>query len=393
VSESRSDSCEIAVVGGGVIGAACALALHRAGFDVRLLERGSPPPAFDASTYDPRVYAISPASARFLDSLGAWAGVRARRACAYERMEVWNLAPRQALGFDAAQAGVPDLGWIVEQSVLLAALWQALPQERVWAGSAVESLSLPAQGGAVLHLAEGGALRTHLVVSAEGRNARLREQAGLGIAAWSYRQTALVSHIETEVPHHMAALQRFLPGGPLAFLPLADGRRSIVWSVPDARLDALLELAPEAFCTLLEQTAQGRVGRVLGMTAIARFPLRAMHAQRYVRPGFAVIGDSAHVVHPLAGQGANLGFGDAEELVATLVEARARGADWGGERALRHYERARRSANLEMLALTDALNRAFRTDSALINRLLSIGLSGVDHFTLAKRWLARRALG
>lgn len=385
-----SARCEIAVVGGGVVGSAAALGLTQAGFDVRLIERAAPPaPAAD---FDLRVYAVSPGSQRWLDALGVWHSLDAARVCAYEAMEIWGSQTARALHFCAADVMRAELGWIAEQSQLLHALWQALPGAVLCSNTQVQDVRFD-DSGAQLQLGDGRGLRARLVLAAEGAHSPLRERAGIDIVDWSYEQHALVAHVSTAEPHRGVALQRFLAGGPLAFLPLADGRRSIVWSLPSEQAQRLRALPDEDFHRELAAAIQFRAGAVLGSTPRLLFPLRLLHAREYRRASLALLGDAAHVVHPLAGQGVNLGLGDAAELVAQLRGARERGGDWAGERVLARYERARKAANLEMLALTDALNRSFRVRSAGLPQLLDHGLAMLDRLTPVKQLLIRRALG
>jgi ubiquinone biosynthesis UbiH/UbiF/VisC/COQ6 family hydroxylase len=240
-------------------------------------------------------------------------------------------------------------------------------------------------------LADGSELRARLVVAAEGAGSPLRERAGIVTAERDYSQMALVAHVRTSEPHRGQALQRFLPGGPLAFLPLADGRRSIVWSLPVEQAREIQGLDDGAFGQALASAIQFETGEITATTPRHLFPLRLVHATDYVRDALVLVGDSAHVIHPLAGQGVNLGLGDAAELTRVLVQAREQRQDWSGTRVLRRYERARKAANLEMLALTDLLDRAFRAPG--LPRLLDAGLAVLDRVGPAKQLLIRRALG
>lgn len=385
-------NCDIAVVGGGINGAATALGLYRAGFDVRLVDRLDAPVLFDPQQTDMRVYAISPASARYLADCGVWSAIRNTRCAEYEAMRVWEDAPERPLSFEAGPLGVGALGWIIEQSLIVDRLWAALPDANKLLGQAVRSLQL-SERGVTLGLAGADTLQARLVISAEGGQSRLRDLAGIDTYGWSYQQTAVVAHVCTARPHQGAALQRFLPEGPLAFLPLADGRRSIVWSTSPTQAQALQAMDDDAFLLRLSEAMQFEAGIVLETTPRALFPLRLMHADSYVRDSFALLGDAAHVVHPLAGQGANLGLADAACLVRHLSAARAAGRDWGGARVLRRYERERRAANNEMLALTDLLNRSFRSRVPGLREVLNKGLQLVDRTEPVKHWLLKKALG
>lgn len=385
--------CDIAVIGGGITGTAAARALTTRGFDVLLIERGQPPAGFDAQTWDPRVYAISPGSAAFLDTLGVWPQVLAPgRAGVMTRMQVWDREAARALSFDASDAGAETLGWIVEHRLLAATLWQALPAGCTRTGVDVQGIAFD-EDAVQLSLSDGTRLQARLAIGAEGAASALREAAGIDTAGWSYASTALVCHLECSEPHRGAALQRFLPSGPVALLPLSDGRRSLVWSTTEADARELLALDDESFAQHLETAMQSTAGRIGAITRRLSFPLRLMHAQDYVAPRCALIGDSAHLIHPLAGQGLNLGLADARELAHELTTARDAGRDWCAERILRRYERARQAENLEMLAITDALGRAFALDLPGWRRLLSFGMHTVNRLAPLKQALSQRAAG
>ncbi|MCC2655764.1 MAG: UbiH/UbiF family hydroxylase [Panacagrimonas sp.] len=383
--------CEVAVVGGGIVGSALACALDQAGFDVQLIERGSAPPAFDPAQVDPRVYAISAGSADFVHALGLWRAVRDARAEPIQRMQVWDRDAAYPLRFDAADAGVPSLGWIVEHRLLARTLWSALPAARVHTGLDVRHVRFDPEAGAELALSDGRTLHARLAIGAEGAESALREAAGIDVAGWSYASTAVVCHIRAEHPHRGAALQRFLPSGPVALLPMADGRRSLVWSTTDADARELLALPDAAFAAHLQAAVQDAAGALSAPTRRLSFPLRLLHARQYVAPCCALVGDSAHVIHPLAGQGLNLGLADAHCLVSELAGARRARRDWSALRTLQRFERARQAESLEMLALTDALGRAFALDLPGWRALLSLGLRAVDRLDIVKSGLASRA--
>ena len=386
--------CDIAIVGGGLVGAAAALGLSARGFSVRLIERG-PPPLTGVGTsedddYDRRVYALAPGVIRFLDSLGAWAEVAQTRHSPYQRMRVWERDPDTALRFDAAELGVPSLGSIVESAQLARALWHRLPAGITMTGHRVACVA-PAADHVQLVLDDGSALTAKLLVVAEGRDSTLRSQLGIEVDGGDYAQTAVVCHVRTLHPHRETAYQRFLPTGPLALLPLADGRSSLVWSTTEA--EALLALDDEDFLAALGDASQHVLGAMLASTQRLRFPLALQHAETYVAPRAVLIGDAAHVVHPLAGQGVNLGLADAEALITVLAEAHKQRRDFASERVLKRYERARRAEVLDMIAITDGLYRAYRLPLPGLDRVRDLGIRAVNAVGPLRRELVRRAMG
>lgn len=392
---SAAVACDIAVVGGGPVGVVAALALRAAGFDVVLVERGAAPPAFDAARYDLRVYAIAPASARLLDQLGVWPQIAATRISPYTRMQVWERAAERGLHFDAADSGSGALGWIVEQGLILAAAWAQLGELPRRVGVEALALQLPdeddSRGRASLQLSDGSELRPRLIVAADGADSPLRERAGIATTSWRYAQQAIVAQVRMSAAQASTAYQRFLATGPLAFLPQADGRHSIVWSADSSAATELMALDDPAFGAALAEASQYALGDTLEAGPRTAFPLRLLHAEHYHRPGLVLVGDAAHAVHPLAGQGANLGFADVTQLASTLVAARDAGRDWASPRTLAAYSRARKAANLEMLALTDALQRGFGTAVPGLRQLLGLGLEAIDRIGPIKGLLATQA--
>lgn len=380
--------CDVAIVGAGLVGCALALGLQQAGLRVRLHDRGLAAEADD--DYDLRVYAISPQSARFLDALGVWPQVLAARASAYTHMQVWERRPRNALHFDAADVRLPQLGHIVENRVLQRALRGALAPGTLRDATAVEDCRIE-DAVALLSCADGSRVRTRLVVAADSARSPLRERLGIDCLRSDYEQTAIVCHVQTERPHEGTAFQRFLDTGPVALLPLADGRSSVVWSTSQAA--ALLALDDKAFCAALEAATQQVLGRVLGTTHRLSFALALQHAERYSGARHALVGDAAHVVHPLAGQGLNLGFGDAECLVELLREALQTRRDPGSARVLARYARARQAAAREMIAITDGLYRAWQLQLPGWRWLRQQGMLAVNAVDPLRQTLVRRACG
>ena len=381
---------DILVAGGGPVGLAAAAALGDAGFAVRLFERAATPAPFRPEIVDARVYALSPASLSLLDRLGAGTTLQAMRTSPYQRMTVWDDDPARGLQFSAAERGGESLGAIVEHGALAAALAQALPAGVAQFGQEIAGVDAD-EDGISLRLADGATARARLLVAADGPDSPLRAQLGLPTVGWAYGQQALVCHLQPERGHGDTAWQRFLPTGPLALLPLADGRVSLVWSCEAALAEELLALSDEAFALRVSTASQHRLGALNAPTPRRALPLRLLHAQDYFATGTVLVGDAAHVVHPLAGQGMNLGFGDVATLAAVLGEARSAGRGWWRERTVAAYARQRKAENLEMLALTDGLKRAYGV--APLRRLLGLGLSAVDRAPLLKPALLARALG
>ncbi len=391
---------DVAIVGGGMVGAGLAalLGVHRPTSNLRvaLLEpRPAPVPAAGAPI-DLRVSALSRASERLLRLTGAWPSVAVRGAAAYERMLVWDEqgapdAP-DALVFDAAELGEPDLGHIVEnRSVQAALLERAVEQGVSLIRAGVESIEL--RENYHLTAGEGRQFTAGLVVAADGADSGVRRLAGIGTRGWEYGQHAVVAHLGPERPHGRTARQRFLSTGPLALLPLADGRVSLVWSTTPEMAAELTALDDAAFSERVTEGSASVLGRLQPTTPRVSFPLRLLHALEYTRPRLALVGDAAHTVHPLAGQGVNLGFMDVSALAQVIGEAVTAGRDPGEHAVLRRYERWRKAENLPAMALLDMLKRLFSNDHPMLSWARRGGLAAVERATPLKRALIERALG
>jgi 2-octaprenylphenol hydroxylase len=386
---------DLVIAGGGMVGAALACALAAEGVSVALIEAREPPRDWPEGEIDNRVSALSRASQRILDRLGAWTPIIELGASPYRAMYVWDAGGSGHIRFDGAEVGEPDLGHIVENRVIQRALWERLeshPTADLFCPARLEAFELDDLRVRVT-LNTGSVLQASLLVGADGRDSPVRERAGITTHGWDYDQHALVANVSHELPHEETAWQRFLTTGPLAFLPLADGRSSIVWSCPPEQARALLSQEEPEFCSALGEAFDHRLGRVLETGPRAVFPLRLQHAQRYVLPRLALVGDAAHAVHPLAGQGVNLGFLDAATLAEALLDARARGRDLGTLPTLRRYERARKGDNLAMLAAMDAFKRVFSNDILPLRLVRNAGLDLADRMAPVKRLFLRRALG
>jgi 2-polyprenylphenol 6-hydroxylase len=393
-SRRRAPALDVAVVGGGMVGAAAALALARAGFSTALLEARAPA-AWDANAeVDLRVVGLAPSSVILLDELGVWTSIRDARAGPYSHMHVWDAESGAAIDFDAASEGRDRLGYIVENNLVQWMLWQALEASGVRRLCPVAVQGFEAREDRIqLELAGGEMLAAGLLVAADGAASPLRGLAGIGTRGRDYAQRAVVAHVATERPHEDTAWQRFLPGGPLALLPLADGRSSIVWSLPEAEARRVLALDEQAFLDELGVASDFRLGRIVATTPRAAFPLKLQLAERYQAERFVLLGDAAHAVHPLAGQGVNLGLRDVAELRDTLVDARAAGRDIGAAHVLRRYARRRRSADtLDALGF-DALARIYAWQSPALVAARGVGVRLLDRLAPLKRRLSEHAAG
>jgi len=392
---------DVIIVGGGPVGACAGALLARStagtsGLSVALLEPRWPQAAPAEARPDPRVVALSRASERLLRRAGAWTRMPAERLAAYERMRIWHesVAPSGAgvLVFDAADVAEPNLGYIAETRALQTALLAAFAE----AGGHIESAPFNALAigqEEVQVSTSGGVLTARLVVGADGARSALRSAAGLTVDTRAYGQTAIVANVVTERPHQSTAWQRFMRDGTLAFLPLANGNSSIVWSADDTRAAGLLALSDAAFATELDRASDLALGETRVLSERLSFPLVRLAAQRYVAQRVALIGDAAHVVHPLAGQGANLGLLDAAALAQQVKAAVAAREDPGAMRVLRAYERWRKSETAAMAVSIDAFDRLLAHGAGPLARLAQRGLSWVNASQELRRFFIYRALG
>ena len=391
---------DLVIVGAGMVGSALALALADSGLSVVLLDRGPLKPGAVESDlpFEPRVSALSLASQRILQRLGAWDGILARRVSPYQAMHVWDGSGTGAVHFDAASVHAEVLGHIVENRVVQDALLERLAEANVLLLPEARLELLRRSGDQwLVQLAGDRQIRAPLVVAADGATSAVRRLAGLETREWDYLHHAIVTSVRCAESHQRTAWQRFTDDGPLAFLPLDRGGDtrwcSIVWSCTPKQGERLMALDDAAFCQALGEAFEHRLGQVECSDTRLCIPLRQRHAKRYVEPGLALIGDAAHVIHPLAGQGVNLGFLDAAVLAEELRHAQARGEAIAEQRVLERYERRRMPHNLAMMAAMEGFQRLFQDDRLPLRWLRNAALKQVDRHFEAKALFVRRALG
>jgi 2-octaprenylphenol hydroxylase len=386
---------DLLVVGGGMVGAAFALGCSGKGLSIALVEARPPRRDWPRGEVDLRVSALSRASQRVLERLGAWGRIADLGASPYRCMHVWDGVGGASVTFDSADLGEPDLGHIVENRAIQLALWECLeraPDLSLITPASIADLERGSETSKVV-LAQGRILETRLLVAADGRDSLIRELAGIRTQGWDYDQQAIVANVRPDQWHEETAWQRFLATGPLALLPLADGRCSIVWSVTEGRAQELLAMDDLGFSESLTDASERRLGRIQVDGPRAAVSLRLQHAERYVEPGLALIGDAAHAIHPLAGQGVNLGFLDAAELVAALDLALVRRRDIASSWTLRRYERARRGDNMAMLLAMDGFKRAFGSRLPPVVLARSLGFALTERLRPLKGVFMERAMG
>lgn len=391
---------DLIIVGAGMVGSTLALALQERGLDILLVDGGplSVKPFDKTAPFEPRVSALSIASQRILQRLGVWSGIGARRSSPYVEMRVWDGSGTGQIHFSAASVHAETLGHIVENRVVQDALLERLHDSGVGllGNARLERLRRSGDGW-LLSLDDGRQLRTPLLIAADGANSAVRRLAGCATREWDYLHHAIVTSVRCAEAHRATAWQRFTDDGPLAFLPLgplADEHWcSIVWSTVPAEAQRLMALDDEDFCGELGKAFEYRLGRVLHADRRLCIPLRQRHARRYVEAGLALIGDAAHSIHPLAGQGVNLGLLDAAVLAEVLLHALARGERLADPRVLSRYERRRMPHNLAMMAAMEGLERLFQADPLPLRWLRNAGLNRVDELPEAKALFVRQALG
>jgi 2-octaprenyl-3-methyl-6-methoxy-1,4-benzoquinol hydroxylase len=384
---------DVAIVGGGMVGSALALGLAQHGFAVTVIEQSAPPEFDPLAPPDVRISAISAASVSLLKSLGVWEAVREMRSHPYRRLETWEWEHAHVV-FDASELKLPLLGHMVENHVLQRALWQGLaehPQVTLKTPATLTSLLHDGEMHQLL-FADDTDLAAKLVIGADGATSQVRQMAGIGIHAWQYQQSCMLITVRCEEDPGDSTWQQFTPEGPRAFLPLFDNWASLVWYDAPARIRKLQTLSMAQLQQEIEHVFPARLGHVTPIAAGA-FPLTRRHALQYVQPGLALVGDAAHTIHPLAGQGVNLGYRDVDALLDVLTSARSHGEAWHSHHVLKRYQTRRMADNYLMQSGMDLFYAGFSNDLGPVRVLRNIGLMAAERAGGLKRQALKYALG
>ncbi|MDP3877838.1 MAG: FAD-dependent monooxygenase [Methylobacter sp.] len=385
---------DVVVVGGGMVGAAVACGLGGSLLKVAVVEAALPDAFTPEQPHDLRVSALSIASKNILETVGAWEGVTKRRLCPFRRMRVWETAGDTE--FCSDDIDYPELGYIVENRVTQLALLerlQAFDNVELMCPASINKINYMAEKSSELTLDDGRILSAKLLVAADGGQSRVRQVVGLGVTSWDYNQHALVIYIETAYGQQDITWQRFVPSGPQAFLPLTGHYASIVWYNSPDEVCRLKALSNNDLMSELTATFPDCLGKVNAILGTASFPLKRQHAQSYVKPGVVLVGDAAHMINPLAGQGVNIGLLDAAALAEVLIEASGQGLDLGDLAVLKRYEKMRRNENLKMMTVMDVFYRVFSNQLLPVKILRNLGLGLAERILPAKNKVMRSAMG
>lgn len=398
-----SETTDITIIGAGLVGASLACAIAQADRDkalrIKLVDASNEVSKFTGEDFDLRVVALTQASQNFLTQLGVWSDIVAQRVCTYSQMQVWDGEGTASIHFDAAEVASPHLGHIVENSVVLNALQKKLSAySQIDFIQSASLLDIDRQEKATgIVLSKGEPFVTRLLIGADGAQSRVRDLAIFATREWNYGHKAIVTTVQTELPHQFTAWQRFMHTGPLAFLPLPDvnGKHfcSIVWSAEDSLADTLIAMSDDEFCCALEKAFECRLGQVVHTSERFVYPLRQRHARDYIQPQIALIGDAAHNIHPLAGQGVNLGFLDAQVLAEEILRAQKRNIPLEDFSILRRYQRQRLSHNLGMMSVMEGFKQLFANRTLSANWLRNFGMRQLDSKSAIKKLIIRQAMG
>jgi len=413
MSNAQPKEFDVVIAGAGMVGASLACLLAESSLSIALVDRkrlvqgkDSDSPKLHSDKFDPRVSAISQASQQLFRQLGVWEDMNAVRVCNYNAMQVWDAEGTGSIDFSAEQINQPELGSIVENSIIIAALHKRVAQlENVFSITpfSIESFEqVEREDGLIVKLNadDGQAIRAPLIIAADGANSKLRALANFECREWDYEQHALVTTVRTQLPHNNTALQRFMETGPLAFLPLRSATEddtqhfcSIVWSMLPDQAERVMSLSEDEFNSELAAALESKLGAIEWSDKRFVFPLRQRHALDYVKEGIVLVGDAAHTIHPLAGQGVNLGLLDAKALAEELQRGIQAGRSVADPKVLLRYQRRRKGNNLSMMWLMEGFKRLFGQQDLSIRWLRNIGMNAVDKMTPIKNQLIRKAMG
>lgn len=394
------------IVGAGMVGAtlACGLANEAKHLRIAIIDANAPSLDWDSRQYDMRVSAITPASQTLFINIGIWDLIVQQRVNPYRDMFVWDAGGNGEIHFDSADMGEAELGHIVENRVIVKALHQRISEFQsidLYCPVHIENVtfsSIENDKNTLILKDKTKAkdkikLSAKLLVAADGSNSWLRQQANIAIKGWDFDQAAIVTTVKTEKHHQDTAWQRFLKTGPVAFLPLTEGYSSIVWSTSLAEAERLTAMTVTEFALELETAFESKLGKIESVAQRATFPLRLFETLHYVKAGLALVGDAAHTLHPLAGQGVNLGLADVTSLISVIAAALNEQKDIGDLKVLRRYERWRRADNRSMLVAMDGLKRLFGSDLPLVKETRNLGLNIMNKITPLKNIIMRKAMG
>lgn len=387
---------DVVIVGGGMVGATIACALGDSDLSVAVLENHYPHEFSVEQENDLRVSAVSIASQNILQMVGAWEGILSRRSCPYKRMKVWEASEESAsTEFNSDHIGHEYLGQIVENRIIQLALLerlQAFSNVDLICPAAVTEIDY-SPGSSLVRLADGKEVVARLLIAADGGESRVRQAAGIGVHKWDYEQHALVASVTTAYEQQDITWQQFTPTGPLAFLPLKGKTASLVWYNTPDNVKRLMSMDDDSFMQSLHDTFPSCLGQIDSLLQRGSFPLRRQHAQQYVAEGVALAGDAAHMIHPLAGQGVNIGLLDAAALAETILEAYRQGDEITSVEVLQRYENQRRNHNLLMMQTMDAFYRIFSNDSLPLKLFRNVGLVFAGRVMPARNKVMQFAMG
>jgi len=401
---------DIAIMGSGMVGTALAVALRDASLSIAIIDaqdserlQNRTVPADSVDAFKPRVSALTLTSKALLNHVGAWQNIDSQQVMPYQKMSVWDQLGTAQINFDAAEIYRDDLGFIVENQNIVSALHQSMAEQtnvRRFYGASLEKISVDSSkpDSHILSLSDGNEIHCELLVAADGANSKVRQTLGIATREWDYQHHAIVATVKTEQAHDATARQRFSESGPLAFLPLQDkdasGKfSSIVWSVQPDQAKSLMSLSEEQFKQSLEAEFESCLGKIEKVSKRFSYPLRQRHAKTYVGAGVVLVGDAAHTIHPLAGQGVNLGFKDVQALSDILLDASGKGIAINHQSLLNRYNRQRQGDNLMMMGVMEGFKRLFEQKDPLVRWIRNAGLNWVDKQTLIKKQIVQRAMG